>query len=270
MSAGRDRDMLLTAQMQARLCQAAYRGRDAVKMLAGEVGANFRWYRAAYVNAAVLGFGDHCHIAICGSNDAHDWVQNLSATINDRDGHGMHAGFRMSAEIIYSHMVNLGVMELAAGKRLYLGGHSCGGAIAQALSSPVIAERFQPCEVYAFGSPRVFSPKIAARQSAAAFHTYRFVMPGDPIPHVPLRQFRKLFAGAQYAHGGIEFRLYDDGDYQTESIKAFACLALKFLASLGVYSLVTLTPWRVLSVLNKKHSIDRYLTAINKAIERAE
>lgn len=270
MSAGRDRDMLLTAHMQARLSLAAYSGRDAVQSLAKEVGANFRWYRVAYVNAAVLGFDDHCHVSIVGSNDAHDWVQNLSASI---DQHGIHGGFRLSADLIYDAMMNQGVSKLTNGRRLYLGGHSCGGAIAQVLSLPIVAPMLTPSEVYAFGAPRVFSPRIAARQSSAVFPTYRFTMPGDPVPHLPLRSFRMLFGRAQYAHGGIEFRLHDDGDYQTEGEKAFACVVLKWLASVGVYSLVGLARTRVFSLgplLVKNHRIGRYLMAIEKAIERAE
>ena len=268
MSQGRFTDMLKTAAMQARIGEAIYEGRAAVRDLAKYCNASHVFVESAYVRGAVFGFFDHCHIVICGSDDWHDVVQNLTAEIDSRDFHPMHAGFRQSSDLFYSSLMRTGARCLWVNRKLYIGGHSCGGAIAQALSSDALAPEIRPSEVYSFGSPRVFSPQLAARYSADGVPMYRFVMPGDLVPHMPLRKFRRLFNGAGYAHAGIEMHLGDDGTIETDP--AFTSTTRVIQVAGSVCSLLARRPWRVVTELKRRHSMNRYSTAINKAIARVD
>lgn len=269
MSTGRFTDVLKTAAMQARLCRATYEGRNAVYDLATQVDARFRYFHSAYVTGAVLGFPDHCHVSVIGTNDRHDWLQNLNADLDDRDDFPMHRGFRESSELFYDALMRSGAPQLWAGRKLYLGGHSAGGAIAAAISSPVIAPQVCPDEVYTFGSPRVFSPKLAAKYATSGLPMYRFTMPGDPVPRLPLRKFRQLFGGASYAHAGIEMRLHDDGTIETEAPSSCVERFWRAFGVIGIYSLLNLTPWRLLPTLIERHHIARYQVALNEAIAKA-
>jgi hypothetical protein len=270
MSTGRFTDVLKTAAMQARLCRAAYEGRAAVDGLAGQVNARFRYFNAAYVTGAVLGFRDHCHVVSIGTNDRYDWMQNLEADIDDRDGFAMHRGFRRAAELFYAELMRSGASQIWAGKKLFIGGHSAGGAIAAAISSEIIAPQVCPDEVYTFGAPRVFSPQLAAKYATNNLPTYRFVMPGDPVPRLPLRKFRHLFGGASYSHAGIEMRLHDDGEIEVEPPTCLAERFYKAFGLVGIYSLLKLTPWRLVPTLIERHHIARYQVALNEAIAKVD
>lgn len=268
MSAEQLSSMLETASLCSRLCVALYQGRDAVVELAHQCDdARFRFTKIGYSSAAALCIGERVIIAICGSDDVFDWVQNLSARIDNSDNHSMHMGFRGTAHIVYQELLDDGISKLLDGRRLILCGHSSGGAIASAMSSPVVAPRFTASEVYTFGAPRVFTPNTAAKYAAAMFPTYRFVMPGDPVPRLPLRSFRQLFGGAKYAHSGTELRLYDDGTIETERPPCFVERFAKAFSIVGAYSLFV-SKWRLLSVLCAKHHIDRYCNALNEAIAK--
>lgn len=268
MSAGAAYDMLATASMAARLIAAIYEDRESVVELAKHCGrVRFRYVEAGYVTAAVLCFDDHVHIAIGGTNDAYDWVQNVSAKINDADDIPMHAGFRQSAEWIYESLLRGGVMELLAGRRLILSGHSSGGAIAAAMASEVICPNFVASEVYTFGAPRVFSPTLAFRFVASPAKLYRIVLQGDPIPRLPLRQLSRLFGRAQYAHAGMEMLMQDDGSITVEK-PSFTYSLWKAFTVMSAWSLFKLTPFRIVSVLRERHRIGRYLMALNEAMSR--
>lgn len=270
MSTGRFTNVLKTAAMQARLCRATYEGRDAVYELASQIGANFRYFHSAYVTGAVLGFDDHCHVSVIGTNDKHDWIQNINADLDKRDDFPMHRGFRESSDLFYDALMRSGAPKLWAGRKLYLGGHSAGGAIASAISSPVIAPMVCPDEVYTFGAPRVFSPQLAAKYATSGLPMYRFVMPGDPVPRLPLRKFRQMFGGASYAHAGIELRLHDDGQIETEPPCTWVSRIYRAFGVVGIYSLLNLTPWRLLPMLVEKHHIARYQVALNEAIAKVD
>jgi predicted lipase len=191
MSVGQLATMLQTASTCARLCNALYGRRAGIVDLAGQLGARFRYTTVGFGSAAVIEFDGTAYVAIGGSDDAYDWVQNLSARLDLADNNPMHLGWKSSAIIISQELIDDGAMKLIEGNRLVLCGHSSGGAMAAAISSPVIAPRFNASEVYTFGAPRVFSPQVAARYAAAAIPTYRFVMYGDPVPCLPTTVWRR-------------------------------------------------------------------------------
>ena len=125
-------DMLWTAMMQARLIAAAYAGR--VGELAEDAGANFKIVEEGNSLAAVLYFRDHTHLAVIGTNDIHDWVDNFSAGQTSYRGMKVHSGFARCAIHLADRLEEAGFYAASAGKPVIVGGHSAGGAIAQLLT----------------------------------------------------------------------------------------------------------------------------------------
>ena len=98
-------------------------------------------------------------------------------------------------------------------ERLYLTGHSLGGAMA-ALSTvlmttePAYMSTFEPLlgGVYTFGQPMVGDPalaELAARLPDLDDKLFRFVYRGDPVPHLPPQ------STGPFRHVGREYRIRD-------------------------------------------------------------
>lgn len=207
------RDQLLTAQMQARLCDALYGQPGAVADLGAAVGARWRIFEAGYVTGGVLLFDDHAHLAITGSNDRYDWLQNLSARqVLYRDGLRVHAGFADACGLALAELNRSHIWRDIGNRRVIMGGHSAGGAIAHLVSLFHLCER-----VVTFGAPRVFDPDSAAQYRAMPWRTDRYVRPGDPVTQLPLRTHYLLFGGTAYRHSAAPLHLTPDGLRTDES-----------------------------------------------------
>lgn len=260
------RDMLLTARMQANLAAALYQGRREAMEVAYEAGGLLYWVEVAYARAAALVFDDHAHIVVCGTNDTHDWIQNLSARLVPWDG-GLksHEGFARTALMVYRAFDKRKVLEHLAGREIVLGGHSAGGAIAQLLS---MYPSMRPREMVTFGAPRVFCPESASQYQAAPWEVRRFVCSGDPVPGLPLRKFWCLFDGAAYGHDSPALHLGDDGKVLMDQSAGVVRKGVNLAASAYLFGVTSLAEavGRMPSMLGK-HSMQRYYAGIEKAIE---
>ena len=207
----RFRDWLLEARMQAQLCHALYGGRDAVFDLGAVVHGDARFFEVGHVRAAVIIFSDHAHLSVCGSNALHDWVDNINARQEPFWGQKAHAGFMHATYSLRDAFSKGELWSFIDDRPVIYGGHSAGGAIANLLTF------FQmPKAMFTFGAPRVFAPETAAAVAAQRWEEFRFVLPGDHVPHLPLRSFRRLFGSAKYAHASAELLLRDDGSVVME------------------------------------------------------
>jgi pimeloyl-ACP methyl ester carboxylesterase len=260
------RDMLLTAQMQARL---ASRGCSelGVEALAKQVGAKRSGVLvASYVTASWIEFSDHLHVSIQGTNDAHDWVQNLSARQTRIGGLTCHAGFHASAAAIHGQMIS--TLRFPLDKPTVLGGHSAGGAIAEIVAW---IAKIPVREIVTFGAPRVWSVSSAPVVRAMPWRTHRFTVAGDPVPALPFRRFRRLFGKAEYAHSSQPLEITDDGrvllDRGNSSLrKAVAVASGAWLYGLASVGLVK--NW--MPTMLSRHRIGTYADHIAKAVERVE
>jgi hypothetical protein len=262
------RNMVMTAHMQARLAVAIYGGREAVAKLADDVGARFRWLESASVNAAALVFDDHVHVSVAGSNDIHDWVQNIAANQERIELMSAHAGFVVASRWILREIKRSDFMEITKGKRLYLGGHSAGGCIAMLLA---IDPLMTPDEVFTFGSPRVFSQLSAAIYSAFGWEVRRFVMDGDPVPGLPLRKFRWLYSGANYAHESAPLLIDDLGSiraYEGMSLAEKAWSMTKTSYLYGATLIALAMKW--LPAMLADHEITRYRDALERSVRKVQ
>lgn len=258
--------MISEAVILSRMAEAMYVDRNTFVNLAHEYGCRFRFLGLVNMRCSALIFDDVVYVAICGSNDMQDWVQNLTA---DQVGHCLlktHAGFASTSGWVEKMLTFSDVDDIVASRRLILGGHSSGGCVAQLVA---LNDRFRPERIYTFGSPRLFNPASAAAYSALPWETIRFVMDGDPIPRLPLRKFRKLFSGAQYAHASAALLLTEKGEVLAEQsqstlFKLWRAVKGLFLTGLTVCAMAV----NQVSAMARNHNISRYRKALQKVEAR--
>lgn len=259
------RDMLLTAWMQVRIAVALYVGRQALETLAKSCNARMRYVEVAYLSVGVLIFDDHAHVTICGSNDLHDWAQNLTAKQKDIGGFEGHAGFIDSARLVHTALKCSGILADIGQLPLVLGGHSAGGAVAQAMS---LLPRLEPRELVTFGCPRIFSSKSAAFYSSLHWYVRRFVMSGDPVPRLPLRKFRALFGKATYAHTSAPITVTDAGEIALEQESSLVRSVISWAIRVWTCGITTVSIlFGRLPKLLANHSVHRYHDAIENAVK---
>ncbi|MCC8421510.1 lipase family protein, partial [Photorhabdus thracensis] len=75
------------------------------------------------------------------------------------------------------------ILDLAAGKRLFVCGHSLGGALALLHSAQL--KEYNPC-LYSYGMPRTLT-RSAVQELSSIIH-YRHVNEDDPVPSVPFEK----------------------------------------------------------------------------------
>lgn len=258
------RNLLLTAMQQAGLARALYGGRDAVMMYAANQKARYRYFEIANNRAAALVFADHCHISICGSNDATDWLQNAKTGRGSIGSLVAHRGYIEAADWLRREMFRSDLMAIIEGHDLpiVLGGHSAGGAIAQLLS---VEGRFAPREVITFGSPKVWERSSAATYYAYPWEVYRFVNEGDIVPYLPFSMGSYLLGRPLYTQATSAIRLSKDGKLSVDELGIFrrAVAGLKQASHLGSAAMT----WFVGRRVSDSHSIDRYCEAIKAGLE---
>lgn len=262
------RNMLLTARMQAALASAVYGGRDGVARLAESAIGRYRYYEAANVSAGALIFDDHVHLCVNGTDDDYDWAINKKRSLTRVEHLEVHQGYWDAAGWIVREIVRSEFLTMAAGRRIYLGGHSAGGAIAEML--PVRDMRFKPHQVFTFGSPKWCSRLSAALYSAFPWETYRFTMSGDPVPYLPLNGWRQLLGRPGFAHTAPGMEVSDDGDVLSVDGMTMArriyCTA-RHVYRHGLFGVLS-SIGNLRKTITDNHGIERYHAAIELAAGR--
>jgi hypothetical protein len=131
-----------------------------------------------------------------------DWIDNLVmplVTAPDVPG-SVHRGFSHCVNELWSWTLGQ-VKACAAGKPLYVTGHSKGGAMAAIAAMKFVAAGLSPY-VCTFEAARCGDPAFAAALATAVPHAVRYEFQDDLVPHLPpenafLALFRKLPQFAQ-------------------------------------------------------------------------
>jgi pimeloyl-ACP methyl ester carboxylesterase len=189
--------LISTARVCSLACQALYDGREEFADVAQLYDYKFRFGEVAYARLGVLFNDFHTLIIVNGSDpDPHDWLANLDARQSNYCGIKCHSGFADVCRMLAPEMRKMSIPD---GRPVHVVGHSAGGAIAQLLAYS-ISGRLGIAGVITFGSPRVIASEHAPWYRALPWPVHRFVLGRDPVPLLPLRNFRVLFGGADYSH----------------------------------------------------------------------
>ena len=97
---------------------------------------------------------DHVVLAFCGTSDVRDWLTNIRFAMVPELGGKAHRGFCEALDAIWSIFFTKVKSHTDAGRKLWITGHSLGGALAT-LVARRLPTSMKPVGVYTFGQPRV-------------------------------------------------------------------------------------------------------------------
>lgn len=162
---------------------------------------SLRAYDAATVDSVVTGAQALVNVteagivvAFRGSSQIKDWLVNAQfdleplCWLNSNAVAEVHHGFLKQFESVDVDVVRQvrGLVALHPGAKLYITGHSLGGALAMLAALEFKRQHLDPDGVFTFGAPRVGNKAFARIYNTALKDiTFNFVNEGDPVPLVP-------------------------------------------------------------------------------------
>ncbi len=137
-------------------------------------------------------------VAFRGSESIKDWLSNFQAVSDPgpMDDTKAHEGFQDALYPAVIRLTNAISSRRTSNQRIWLTGHSLGGALASLFAGMLIENKIPVYGLYTFASPRPADGKFAELLNAAlkAGPHYRIINEGDIVPHVPPEPF--------YSHSG--------------------------------------------------------------------
>mmetsp|Transcript_41813 Transcript_41813/g.65409 ORF Transcript_41813/g.65409 Transcript_41813/m.65409 type:complete len:447 (-) Transcript_41813:200-1540(-) len=176
------------------LSTAAYFGEELVRTWAPEQGytGGAESIQNANHEAYLFEDNDNLVVAVRGTDDLADWAENLKLGFKKGDPcceschetHGrVHAGFKRHLDALWDQISSAVSSGPRQGKRLWVCGHSLGGAAATLAASRFTTLLGRPVAAcFTFGAPRVGNQRWASLQS---FRHYRVLNKNDVVPCVP-------------------------------------------------------------------------------------
>lgn len=151
----------------------------------------FHFFDKNDTQAYLYGDGDVVVLAFRGTQptDLRDWMTDTDAKLVP-GGHPVyrglvHQGFENALDDVWGDI--LVAMIPHAEKRLFVTGHSLGGALATLAAARFATLGHKVSGLYTFGSPRVGDPAFCAAFDALGLPAYRYVNDLDVVPRVPTR-----------------------------------------------------------------------------------
>lgn len=190
--------------------ELAYSGEDQIKQCAMAWGyqschfVEIQKGRRIDTQCLVLSDDNHVVVAFRGSDNIADWLANFSAVTDagPLEGSKAHEGFQ---DALFPAVIKLTTILdrcESHSKRLWLTGHSLGGALASLYAGMLIENNYSIYGLYTFASPRPGDSRFAEQLNASVKGPhYRVVNSGDLVPHLPPEPF--------FSHSGKRIILRD-------------------------------------------------------------
>lgn len=175
----------------ARLCQASAAAYDATPAGADRVVE----CAARQIRVVLFDHGADLILAFRGTASLRNWLTDLDCQFVPASYGRVHAGFAAALASVYAQLAELIFDAHYAGKRIWLTGHSLGGALAL-LAARQLIKPLAGC--YTFGQPRAGDAGFC--QSCDALlksRVFRVVHDADLVPRVP-------WLLGSYRHAGHE------------------------------------------------------------------
>ena len=193
-----------TSLSLAAACDLAYKSENMIKSTAKRWGfpePTFMDVQKSFdidTQAFVMSNNKDIVVAFRGSASIEDWLSNFQAVsdpgpMNDTKAHEGFQDALYPAVIRLTQSIN---SRLTNKQRIWLTGHSLGGALASLFAGMLIESNIPVYGLYTFASPRPADAKFAELLNAALKDGphYRIINEGDIVPHVPPEPF--------YSHSG--------------------------------------------------------------------
>jgi len=150
------------------------------------------------------------YIVFRGTKGMNDWVGNMRVNKTGKAYGKVHKGFFKAYSVVQEDVLRAISRARALGKKLYLAGHSLGGALASVSAADAYHEigAFDVAGIYTYGMPKTCDRACADYvNSVFSPYYFRFVNDKDIIPRVP--------PGSQ--HVGRLFHFDNDGNLMDTS-----------------------------------------------------
>eukprot|EP01007_Sphenomonas_quadrangularis_P003483 NODE_69_length_2300_cov_246.337628_g49_i0.p1 GENE.NODE_69_length_2300_cov_246.337628_g49_i0~~NODE_69_length_2300_cov_246.337628_g49_i0.p1 ORF type:complete len:708 (-),score=235.51 NODE_69_length_2300_cov_246.337628_g49_i0:148-2271(-) len=134
-----------------------------------------------------------------------DWKcyrpEKLEAAKNKPAKIKVHAGFKNALDDVWPEVVEVAKAAYAAGKKIFICGHSLGGALATLCAARLalgLRDQVDIFAVYTYGCPRVGNMKFAEKcDKIFGDRHFRYVNNNDMVPGVPLNIMGYMHCGQQ-------------------------------------------------------------------------
>ncbi|MDV7104609.1 lipase family protein [Vibrio sp. TH_r3] len=154
----------------------------------------------------VMENADNVVVVFRGTDSIEDWLGNFQAVydpgpLNKTKAHEGFQDALFPAVIAITRMLE---QPIRYSKKLWVTGHSLGGALASLYAGMLIEHGYAVHGIYTFASPRPGNGSFEAQLNSHVFGPhYRVVNSGDIVPHVPPEPF--------YSHPGSRIILKEIG-----------------------------------------------------------
>ncbi|GAB4487911.1 MAG: hypothetical protein OHK0045_09010 [Raineya sp.] len=139
-----------------------------------------------------------------------DWVNNIDNRAFAYQGGTLHRGFWEALDAIWDLLCKQIQDFRIKNQKIWLTGHSQGGALAMLAARRLIAEKLAIQGVYTYGQPKIGDMLFAANyDSILKKQTFRLYNEDDPIVNNP----PKLY------HAGTPVRIFKNGGFEIEYFK---------------------------------------------------
>lgn len=131
---------------------------------------------------------DGLYIAFAGSDDAKDWLENFDISPKSVNGIKVHSGFWEAMEECYGSIISKLKAYDFQNRKLYITGHSKGGALGFCLRLKLAMEGYDQGNIHfvGFATPRVIHEDSA--QDYCQHYNNNVTLcevDGDPVPYLP-------------------------------------------------------------------------------------
>jgi hypothetical protein len=156
-------------------------------------------------------------IAFRGTADARDWLTDLECAWDIEDGCRVHRGFARALDSAQARVSGEIISALGDGLRVWLTGHSLGGALAMLCAWRFFMAHHQApfAGLYTFGQPRVGDGAFRASYNTNPElfgATFRIVHANDVVPRIPWLLGNYRHAGREVFFPGAP-GIGSDGDW---------------------------------------------------------
>lgn len=201
-----------TALSLAIACDLAYETDETkIAAIVKSWGFNFEGFKSVikkrdiHTQCYVMSNAENIIVVFRGSESLNDWFTNFQIVYDPGplEDTKAHEGFQDALFPAVIGITNLIDAALKKDKKIWVTGHSLGGALCSLYAGMLVENAYEVYGVYTFASPRPGNGAFEAKlnQSISGPH-YRVVNTGDFVPHVPPEPF--------YSHPGERIILQEE------------------------------------------------------------